>query len=148
MAATPDSVPAQSSLPPAIGQVLGLVAVTTEVDLAGRIEAGLPAETVDALRAHGFEAEDLYRLVLNRRTLARRKGARLQPDESDRVVRLARVYALARRAFPGAPEYALEWLREPKRALDGRAPLAVLASDAGARAVEDLLVQLEEGIYA
>jgi putative toxin-antitoxin system antitoxin component (TIGR02293 family) len=136
------------ALPAAIGQVLGLPPVATEVELASRIEAGLPADTVDALRARGFDVDDLYRLVLNRRTLARRKGARLAPDESDRVVRLARVYALARRAFPGAPDYALEWLREPKRALDGRAPLAVLATDAGARAVEDLLVQLEEGIYA
>lgn len=140
---------AEPSLSAVVADALHLPGlVESELDLAVRVEEGLPAATVDALRELGFASEDVHRLVLNRTTLHRRRGARLARDESDRVVRLARVLARARRTFSGAPDYAQAWLREPKHRLGGRTPLDVLGSDAGARAVEELLVQIEEGIHA
>ena len=43
---------------------------------------------------------------------------------------------------------AATWLRRPSRALGGAAPLALLDSEAGAKAVDDLLGRIEHGISA
>ena len=40
------------------------------------------------------------------------------------------------------------WLRKAKRALGGETPLAFLASEAGARTVEEMLYRIEYGIFA
>jgi putative toxin-antitoxin system antitoxin component (TIGR02293 family) len=102
----------------------------------------LPATSVTALA----EKLDLGNTVLSRklgipqRTLTRRlsKRSRLTAAESDRTVRLARVYAHAVEMI-GSEEKAVEWLRTPNRALGGDRPLDQLDTDPGARAVEDIL---------
>lgn len=136
----------------AIGQLLGLAGeVHSEVDLARRVERGIPARSVDQLRMHlGLDDEEVYRLIAPRRTLARRLASKesLTPQESDQAVRVARVSVLARRVFAGNPDYAAVWLREPKRSLAGRTPLAVLTTGPGARAVEEMLIGIEHGLFA
>jgi putative toxin-antitoxin system antitoxin component (TIGR02293 family) len=137
-----------------IGQVahmLGLeVPVFSDLELARQVEQGLPVSSIDSLREDAqLESEVIYKLVLNRRTLSRRQAEEaLEPDESDRVVRLARIIALTRQTFPGAPDYAEQWLREPKRHLEGRTPLDLLATESGARVVEEMLLQTQEGVFA
>ena len=42
---------------------------------------------------------------------------------------------------------ALLWLRTPDDRLDNRTPLKLLVTEAGARLVESLLQQIDEGIY-
>ena len=142
---------APETLTAKVWRMLGLgKRAASDLELAGRVEQGLPVSTIHALRedAH-LESEVIHRLVLNRRTLSRRRAeASLAPDESDRVVRLARTIALARETFPGAPDYAEQWLREPKRRLGGRAPLDLLATESGARVVEEMLLQTQEGVFA
>ena len=64
--------------------------------------------------------------------------SRLTAAESDRTVRLARVYANAVEMI-GDDEKAVEWLRTPNRALGGERPLDQLDTDVGAREVEDIL---------
>lgn len=87
-------------------------------------------------------------LHLPERTLARRKREeRLRPDESDRLVRLARVAAQAEETL-GAAERAATWLRRPNRALGGEPPLGLLDTDLGAREVEAVLGRLEHGVYS
>lgn len=152
-------VPAQSDRPygpeALIGQIariLGLKApvVFSDLELARQVERGLPVSSIHSLREDAqLESEVIYKLVLNRRTLSRRQAEEtLEPAESDRVVRLARIIALARQTFPGAAEYAEQWLREPKRRLEGRAPLDLLATESGARVVEEMLLQTQEGVFA
>jgi uncharacterized protein (DUF2384 family) len=48
----------------------------------------------------------------------------------------------------GEPEKAHRWLRKAKRELKGETPLAYLASEAGARIVEEMLFRIEHGIFA
>ena len=43
---------------------------------------------------------------------------------------------------------AHRWLRKPKRSLDGEPPLSYLASEAGARLVEEMLYRIDSGILA
>jgi putative toxin-antitoxin system antitoxin component (TIGR02293 family) len=63
------------------------------------------------------------------------------------LVRLARILALAL-AVLESRENAVAWLREPNDALAGRSPLAAVASDPGAEKVQNMLYQMEHGVYA
>lgn len=87
-------------------------------------------------------------LQVSLRTRARWKHrTRLDPATSDRIVRLARVLALATDVLERR-DHAVEWLREPADALDGRTPLKVMTTDLGAEKVTNMLYQMEYGIYA
>jgi putative toxin-antitoxin system antitoxin component (TIGR02293 family) len=82
------------------------------------------------------------------RTLARRKKERrLRADESDRLLRLARVAAVAEEAL-GARENAGQWLQKPNRALGGVTPLELLDTDLGAEEVVAILGRIEHGVYS
>jgi putative toxin-antitoxin system antitoxin component (TIGR02293 family) len=104
---------------------------------------------VNALSRHGYSEDEIFALVVPKRTLARRKAANepLTVEETDKALRLERIAVQAERVF-GAPEKAQRWLREPKRALQGETPVAYLASEAGARVVEEMLYRIEYGMFA
>lgn len=128
--------------------LLGL-ALGGPVELHARLEEGLPYEALERLRAvldiSSARIAELVRVPL--RTLARRKDAgRLQPEESDRLVRLARVVALALGLFDGDVSPARAWLAQPQMALGRQAPLDLATTDVGAREVERLIGRLEHGI--
>lgn len=110
-----------------------------------------PRLSPDALKtdwARRFSAEEISALIVAKRTLARRIANKelLSADESDRALRLARLTAEADRVF-GDQDKAGRWLRKENRALNGRRPLDLMASDAGAKAVEELLGQIDHGIF-
>lgn len=124
--------------------------IRTDLDLVEALQEGLPPGATDALlAAGGITAEELYRIVIPRRTLAlrRQKGQPLTPEESDRLARVARVLTAADDAF-GNPEKAYRWLRKPNRGLGGQLPLELLSTEAGARIVEQALERIVHGIFA
>jgi putative toxin-antitoxin system antitoxin component (TIGR02293 family) len=101
-----------------------------------------------ALRClYNYTDDEIQRLVVPKRTLARRVANRevLTVEETDKAVRLARVDKLAAQVF-GDTEKAHRWLRKAKRSLGGKTPVAYLSTEAGARAVEDMLNQIDHGI--
>lgn len=120
-------------------------------DLAGLVRQGLPASTVSTLakRLDLGNAALAQKLGIPLRTLTRRvsQQARLTVTESDRMVRLARVYAQAREMIGDATR-AAAWLRTPNRALGGERPLDQLDTEVGAREVEDLLGRIAFGVYS
>lgn len=126
-------------------------AVNSRTDLARLVRRGLPATSVTALaeRLKVGNAALSRRLGIPQRTLTRRLGqrSRLTAAESDRTVRLARVYASAVEMI-GNEIRAVEWLRTPNRALGGERPLDQLDTDLGARAVEDVLGRIAYGVYS
>ena len=67
-------------------------------------------------------------------------------EESDRVLRVIRAVSLAESVY-GGRERALVWMRNPHARLDGRAPLSLLNTDTGSRIVEELLIQIDEGMF-
>src|SRR5882672_9195392 len=115
----------------------------------GAPSARVEPATLDDLSRHGYSEEEIFSLVVPKRTLARRKAANepLTVEETDKALRLARVAAQAERVF-GEPEKAHRWLRKAKRELAGETPLAYLASEAGARVVEEMLHRIEHGMFA
>ncbi len=111
------------------------------------VKAGLPYASLEALIGKfGLAREEAAAaLHLPQRTIARRKKEqKLQADESDRLLRLARVGAQAA-ATLGSEEKAVQWLRRPNRALGNRAPLDLIDSDIGTRQVEEVLGRIEHG---
>lgn len=133
-----------------IGVLLGLK-VRSEVDLIERLEKGLTISAVQHLRARAALSDaETFQLIAPRRTLSRREasGQTLTPEEADKTVRVARVTARAQQVFAGQPDYAADWLRQPKSALGDRTPLQALATESGALAVEELLVGIEHGMFA
>ncbi|MCL5670828.1 MAG: DUF2384 domain-containing protein [Acidobacteria bacterium] len=120
-------------------------------DLAQLVRKGLPAAAVTALAKNLDVANAVLssKLGIPQRTLTRRlsQESRLTAAESDRTVRLARVYAQAIEMI-GEKEKAVEWLRTPNRALGGERPLDQLDTDLGARAVEDILGRIAYGVYS
>jgi putative toxin-antitoxin system antitoxin component (TIGR02293 family) len=95
-----------------------------------------------------FSAAEIEELVIPKRTLARRtaKGEALTQEETDKALRLARIAAEADRVF-GSPEKASRWLRKPNPALSGQTPLELLKSETGSRAVDELLGQIDHGMF-
>jgi putative toxin-antitoxin system antitoxin component (TIGR02293 family) len=129
-------------------QVFGVPAA--RVDLLDEIERGLPTRAYEsvsaALELTPVEEDRLLQVSL--RTRARwKKQSRLDSATSDRLVRLARIFALAILVLESRAN-AVAWLREPSDALGGRSPLAAVASDPGAEKVSNMLYQMEHGIYA
>ena len=145
--------PPDASLYSRLGELLGLsTPLISEADLAARIEEGLPVGVVKTLCTQaGLSDIETSNLVAPRRTLKRRAQSAsktLSSQESDAAVRVARIIARAQQVFAGRPEYVSEWLREKNPALGGRAPLSTLVSETGARAVEEILIGIEHGMFA
>lgn len=132
-----------------IGTALGIKSVRSDADLIHCVEARLPVRTITALIKGGLTEDEIYSLIIPRRTLSHRKTKRdpLTREESDRAVRVGRVLALAEGVF-GKKSKALSWLRKPKRHFENRPPLELLSTDAGSRAVEELLYQIDYGMAA
>jgi putative toxin-antitoxin system antitoxin component (TIGR02293 family) len=132
-----------------LGGKLGVPRIRSDRDLASLVEKRLPATAIKSLVRGGLSDAEVYRLIVPRRTLAHRlaKHQPLSKDESDKAVRVARVTALAEQAF-GEEERAWRWLRKPKRHFNGSTPIEMLVSEAGARLVEEMLAQIEDGMAA
>ena len=121
-----------------------------QIDLLKEVERGLPTKAYNVIsRALDLTPDEEDRLLqVSLRTRARWKHrTRLDPVTSDRLVRLARILALATEVLE-TRDHAVEWLREPADAFDGRAPLELMTTDVGAEKVTNMLYQMEHGIYA
>jgi putative toxin-antitoxin system antitoxin component (TIGR02293 family) len=124
--------------------------IRSELDLAEAVGIGFPTRAVEVvLKAGLLAAEEMYALVVPRRTLAHRRGKQkiLSPEQSDRLARVVRVLGRAEDAL-GARDSADRWLRKDNRALGGKRPLDLLGSDAGTRMVERVLGRIEHGGYS
>jgi putative toxin-antitoxin system antitoxin component (TIGR02293 family) len=122
----------------------------TPSQIVESIRKGLPIRELDALqRILAIPIERLApKLGISRATLHRRKAeGRLGQDESDRVIRFARLMGKAVEVFE-SEESARRWLDSPQVGLGGAVPLDYAETEAGAREVDDLLGRIEYGVYA
>jgi putative toxin-antitoxin system antitoxin component (TIGR02293 family) len=119
--------------------------------LIDELRAGLPFETLESFSSEsGIGVGEIAALIeLPERTLARRKVAgRLTSGESERLLRLGKAFEQAVRLFEGNVPAAVAWLKTPKRALGDKSPWTYLQTEIGAHEVEDLIGQLEQGVFA
>jgi putative toxin-antitoxin system antitoxin component (TIGR02293 family) len=122
--------------------------VASEADLAQVVLARIPEEAVAAVQGSSFSDREIERFVIPARTRRYRRERKepLTIEESDRLVRLARVQALAEEVF-GAGR-ANKWLRQGLGVLDGQAPLELARTEAGVRVVEQVLGKIDWGAAA
>jgi putative toxin-antitoxin system antitoxin component (TIGR02293 family) len=141
--------PTSQTLYQRIETKLGVEPLRSDHDLVTLVERRLPVRTLTSLTKHGIAEQEIYNLVLPRRTLTHRRAKHqlLTREESDKVVRLARVTALAEQVF-GDEAKASRWLRQSKRRFGSSTPLDLLATEAGARLVEEMLYQIDDGMVA
>jgi putative toxin-antitoxin system antitoxin component (TIGR02293 family) len=130
-------------------QMLGVQGLRSDQDLVQLVEERLATGAIERLLQSGLTDDEIYSLIVPRRTLTHRRARResLSRDESDRAVRLARIAALAEHVF-GDSGRAWHWLRATKRQFKGRSPLQLTVTEAGARLVEELLYRIDEGMAA
>ena len=123
--------------------------VQSDADMASAVEHGFPVATIDALRKRGVTDQEIGDLIIKPRTLSHRRAKRslLTPEESDRAVKIARIRALAEQTFADGTKADL-WLHKKLSALDGRRPMELVRTHAGARIVEDLLTRIAWGAAA
>ena len=113
------------------------------------LKQGLPADAFDKLRDRLKVSDNLLSNIvqISKRTLNRRRqDGRLKTDESERVLRIARVYDKALEVFES--EEAVEgWLKKPARGLGRKIPLEYSDTDLGAQEVVNLLGRIEHGVF-
>lgn len=130
--------------------LLGMKKFETD-ELLKQVEKGFPFRVMERLgRNLDLSMKDLAELAQIRlRTLHRRKEAgRLQPDESDRLLRVSRVFAGAIELFEGDDRAARHWLSAPQSALGGATPLSLAKTELGALEVQRLIGRLEHGVFS
>lgn len=119
--------------------------------LLQQVEQGLPYRSL----VHFHQVLDIpinemaHLAQIKTRTLSRRKErGRLQPDESDRLLRVARVFGKALELFEGDGEAARRWFTKPHKMLGGVTPAEMSKTDIGAVEVERLIGRLEHGVFS
>ncbi|MDQ6624266.1 MAG: DUF2384 domain-containing protein [Verrucomicrobiota bacterium] len=115
-----------------------------------RVRAGVKFRELETLRRGlGLPLTLLSeKLGISRATLHRRKTTgRLDPNESDKVVRYERLLRQASQVF-GSTESARQWLSFPQFGLGGAIPLDYARTEVGAREVEHLLGRIEWGVLS
>jgi len=113
------------------------------------VEKGLPTEVVNRLIERGLTRSEVFDVIIPLRTWKHRKS-RCQPlskEESEPAVRAASILARAE-AVMGDRKSALDWLRVPKEPFEDRSPLQMLSTETGGRLVEEMLIQIDEGMFA
>ena len=119
-------------------------------DLIGKLKHGLPVGAFDRLLVRLDVPEKMLASTVNiaYRTLSRRKKeGRFKTDESERVLRIAKLYEKALDVLED-DEIARQWFKMPAKALGGKTPLEYADTEPGAHEVEDLLVRIEYGVFS
>jgi putative toxin-antitoxin system antitoxin component (TIGR02293 family) len=131
-----------------IGNWLGIEPPMTEAAVLGIIEQQLEPPVIQRLLDMGLSRDEVHSVIIPARTLQHRRSRRerLTVEESDRVIRALRVLSAAEGVYESR-ERALEWLRRANPRLDNRSPISLLKTDTGARIVEELLGQIDEGYF-
>lgn len=124
--------------------------IASAADLARVVSHRIPLRALAHVQRQGLFSEgEIQRFIIPARTRRHReaKKERLTVEESDRLVRMARIQALAEDVF-GDADRANRWLREPLGELSSTAPLDWARTEAGARLIEEILAKIDWGAAA
>lgn len=115
-----------------------------------QVRGGLPKSSLKSCVEHVCLNREECRQLANRlvpvATYKRRRD-RFTSDESEKIERLARVFATAEYVW-GSEDEARAFLHTPHPLLDNATPLDIASTELGARRVEALLWRLFHGIAA
>jgi len=126
--------------------------VARDLSVALMVRSGLPLSSFEAVVSHAqVPSKELSAVVaISPRTLQRRAKAKyrlLDREESDRLARVARLYAFAGEVL-GSDDAARTWMLTKNRSLDDVRPFDLLDTESDAREVEDALGRIAHGVIA
>ncbi len=139
--------PVTETLYERMGRVLG-ARIEDETDLALLMQSGVPA-VMFKRAADEIRIPTGYVLSAARARLAIAAGLRLEVEDSDRLLRLVRLYSQACLML-GDEATAMSWLHTPLRWHNGvvrLSPLELALRDCGARLAEQLLQRTVHGVH-
>lgn len=114
------------------------------------IRKGFPILALDSLGQNiNVTSTELAQIIgISARALSgrRRKGL-LSSFESERLLRLAKVFARAESVFDDI-EKGLAWLKETNISLGGETPISLLDTEIGAELVTGVLGRIQHGVFA
>jgi putative toxin-antitoxin system antitoxin component (TIGR02293 family) len=133
-----------------VAQIIGASRAQDSYEMSDRIARGLPKRALDRLKAEMdlTDADFAAVLGISSKTISRlrkNKNGALDQLTSDRVYRLARIFAFAEQVL-GSRAAAARWLRKRQMGLGMRIPLDLMRTEPGAREVEDLLGRVEYSV--
>lgn len=123
------------------------VTIATAKDLSRLARAGLLATSFENFAKKGFSRKEME-WIIPPRTLSHRlkNNERLTIDESDKLIRAAKIQALASEVL-GNEDKAAAWLHKERKIFDGLSAMELMKTELGAQLVEETLIQLDEGYF-
>jgi putative toxin-antitoxin system antitoxin component (TIGR02293 family) len=118
-------------------------------DLIIELKRGLPVGSLSRLSKQlGISENRLADTVsIAQRTLSRRKKeGRFKTDESERVLRIARLFERAIEVL-GSDQAARQWFQASVKGLGNKTPLEFSDTEPGAQEVEAMLDRIEDGVF-
>ncbi|MEY4590235.1 MAG: hypothetical protein RL497_2311 [Pseudomonadota bacterium] len=129
-----------------VGEILNVV-ITNQGDFARHARSGLPVTAFERFTLSGFTRKEAD-WIIPARTFSHRKGGngKLTTDESDKLIRAARIQALAYEVL-GSEEKAKLWLHKARTAFEGLSAMEFMKTEHGAQLVEESLIAMDEGYF-
>ena len=124
--------------------------VESSADVIGAVKKGLKIKSLDQLQSElDISSAQLRETVkISPSTLRRRRASgRLNPEESERVYRLGKLFLLASKVL-GTDELASQWFKSSKKAFGGATPLEYADTEIGKQEIEKLLYRIAYGVFA
>lgn len=151
----PSDIASSASLISRILSILGITPgsnapVREDVNLISLIRTGVQKQSLEKLmHITGFTAIEMAALVRTTdRTLRRYSSTEvLQPDISERVVEIARLYSRGEEVF-GSLNAFKTWMNSPVMALGNKKPREFLDTSIGIEVLTEELGRIEHGIFA
>lgn len=133
-----------------LSQPDSLLDAPNDLDVVEMIRKGLSKKSLDHLMNHfDVTATEMAKMLhTSDRTMRRFTDASvLNPDHSERLIELAKVFAHGLEVFGSAPRLR-KWFGSEVRSLGGRRPLDLLDTSLGISMVNDTLGRIEHGVIS
>ena len=126
---------------------LNIPSNASDQDIHDMIVAGFSASMIMSLCDAGTLSPEERDRIIPLKTLKTKlvSNQLLTVDESDRLFRFAHITAMAEVIFGDAGK-AKQWLSKPKSRFSGKSPTAMLTTTHGTHRVEEMLIQVAEGM--
>lgn len=114
------------------------------------IKDGLPVSTFNRLKEKLDVSEKalMDTVTISKRTLTRRKHeGRLSAAESEKIVRIGKLFDKATQVFGNDESIAAKWFKTSARGLGGKTPLEMVETEIGSQEVYALLIRIEHGVF-
>jgi len=139
----------RQTLPQRVGNFMG-IRLNTEADIVTVVAKGLPTSAYRRLKAHVALEPTLIASETTMRRRLQTKGGKFTRDESEKLMRVARVFALAVEVF-GDEGRARRWFEQPSDYISVEkpvSPLKLCETEPGGRLVEEHLRRAQYGFAA